>query len=271
MPTGCLRCSQYTDTKTDAVQYIAFMHTRPDSTRVRQIAYIGSSRQPRPGWKTVGVSGGRWGWKVIDPPIVDEVWRRKRRRRRACSIIIHKGHGVTAEESDQYECKEWRKDNWQTIVSACVYTHITHTHCCVSKYVRWNISFCTVLLRYTSTGRYVCHIKVIWHGVNCIQTPDSVWDYSSSPQLPGSLPKPIQDPSICENADLGTVGNEGPLSIFKITQNTAQVFSKNYLEKQKGILHPHCLVLHKREVNEQGIETLPCCTVCHLEPKFAQW
>lgn len=142
MPTGCLRCSQYSDTKTDAVQYITFMHTRPDSTRVRQICLYWLQQAKRQAWlKNCGCKWWAVRLKGHWPPIVDEVWRRKRRRRRACSIIIHKGHGVRAEESDLYERKEWRKDNWQTIVSACVYTPShTDTHTAVFLNASYEIS-----------------------------------------------------------------------------------------------------------------------------------
>lgn len=33
-------------------------------------------------------------------PIVDEVWRRRKRRRRVYCVIIHKGYGDRAEEND---------------------------------------------------------------------------------------------------------------------------------------------------------------------------
>lgn len=93
---------------------------------------------------------------------------------------------------------------------------------CGSEYkcIRWNITSCTFLSWYTPTDRCVCHLKVVWHGVSCIQTPASVWDYSSHSWIPGWAPKPILIPLQLWKCWSGNSGHGSPLDWFKNAINT---------------------------------------------------
>lgn len=86
------------------------------------------------------------------------------------------------------------------------------------KCILWSISSCTFLPRDILADRGVCHLKVFYHGVNCFQTPASVWDYSSHSWLLGWAPKPIL---IClyansERWDLVTVAAQVSLTYAKM-------------------------------------------------------
>lgn len=58
-----------------------------------------------------------------------------------------------------------------------------------------------------------CHLKAVWHSVNCIQTLACVWDYSShTPGSSAELPSQFSYHSNCGSADLGTADMQVPLT-----------------------------------------------------------
>lgn len=202
------------DTKTDTVQYTVFVHVGSVCTREQIYDLLGSSRQRgRPGWKTVGVSGGWRGWKVVDPYCRWSVEEEE-------NILLDHTRGLASQGQRKRSLRTQRVKKR----SIFAYAHIgTHTQ--IFAYVGMNVNasyeYDIPLPAPPSPGtpptdRCVCHLKVVWHSVNCIQTPASVWDYSSHSWLLGWAPEPILIPFNCESADLGTVGMEVPLTDSKM-------------------------------------------------------
>lgn len=174
--------------------------------------------------------------------IVDEAWR----RRRTYCLIIHKGKRVKAKENDLYEHKERGRDSvYRLHMRVCTRTRARIHPRCVSLYkkkkkkiciemhpkcILWNITSCTFLSWDTLANRGVCHLKVVWRGVNCFQTPASVWDYSSHSWLLGWAPKPIliRLYANCEGADLGTVATQVDVKPMHKCDKTSSHFSVIY-------------------------------------------
>lgn len=205
----------YSDT--DTVQCIVFVHVGYVCTRQR--IYLHGLLAHRPGCKTVGVSSGWQGWKVTDPYCRWSVEEEE-------NILLDHTEGLWSQGQRKWSAQTQKRreasDNRQTAcaclhISKCTHIHIhPHTWVDVNVNAFYEISLPALFLsRDAPAARCVCHLKVVWRSVNCIQTPASVWDYSSPSWLLSWAPKPILIPFQLQECWSGNSGHVGPLDWFR--------------------------------------------------------